>query len=316
MANGDKNKRTLRRMQENAEVTRQLDALLGTYEQRIGIEDRDSADEDRVVATFEQGEDTYDFTKEQADSLMAGEYEGESLGRFMRKEDEKVTDAGYKYIENEWHRDILNRASAMRDSLVTANQQIHSQNVLESVGLRKKEDAIAQAPDGTLFYDQDEIDNWSSGWGDKYARQENYTRHDREKKHIDNTMFLKDPSGRENLIAKIDSTINQQKFKERLEKDTTPDPVHGRPWNETTGAPTEVDPWFQEQMEEEKLRQDSLDMEIMQRFDEGYDQGQKAILEEARLEAQSTFGQWMDQGIQRGDSEAYTTWVKSSTQGY
>lgn len=35
-------------------------------------------------------------------------------------------------------------------------------NVLESVGLRKKEDAIAQAPDGTLFYNQDEIDNWKS----------------------------------------------------------------------------------------------------------------------------------------------------------
>ena len=35
-------------------------------------------------------------------------------------------------------------------------------NVLESVVPRKKEDAIAQAPDGTLFYTQDEVDNWRS----------------------------------------------------------------------------------------------------------------------------------------------------------
>ena len=35
-------------------------------------------------------------------------------------------------------------------------------NVLESVGPRKKEDAILQAPDGTLFYTQEEVDNWRS----------------------------------------------------------------------------------------------------------------------------------------------------------
>ena len=42
----------------------------------------------------------------------------------------------------------------------------------------------------------------------------------------------------------------------------------------------------------------------------------KQVLQDAKKEAQSKFGQWLSQGMKEGRAEAYMTWIKSSTQGY
>ena len=54
-----------------------------------------------------------------------------------------------------------------------------------------------------------------------------------------------------------------------------------------------------------------IDNAMSRQMEEG-----KQVLQDAKKEAQSKFGQWLSQGMKEGRAEAYMTWIKSSTQGY